>query len=112
MLSFGEKLRIRLRAAGKTPSDLAQLTGSTPQQVNKWLQAENPELFTLYRIAKGLDLPVESLIEGIDPDYDAMRRLEGYARAAELLARVPDPQREWLWRLLLTLAGAPETESQ
>jgi transcriptional regulator with XRE-family HTH domain len=113
MLSFGERLRVRLRAAGKTPSDLAQLTGASLPLIHKWLNAENVELTTLYRIAKGMNWSIESLVEGIDADYDAMRQLEQeFAQAPELLARIAEPQRGSLWRLIRQLAGAPESEPQ
>jgi transcriptional regulator with XRE-family HTH domain len=107
MATFGQQLRATLRVLGKTPGDLADSSGATPQLVNRWLNAENVELATLYRLAKGLGVSIESLVSGIDPDYDAMREPDRSGdRIAELLSRIPDDVRDQLWRLLLTIAKA------
>lgn len=113
-LSFGASLREKLKARGIKPTDFARQTGVSPQQVNKWLEADNVELGTLLRIAKGLGVSVESLCSGIDAEYDAMRQLDrGPARVAEVFEMIPKQEhRDAAWRLLLTLAGVPGIEPQ
>lgn len=89
-MKFGDRLGEVITAQKLTPTALAARIGATQQLMNKWLNADNVELQTLLRLAKGLGVPVETLCEHIDCEYDAMRAQQraGLERVQELWPRV------------------------
>lgn len=109
-VTFGQRLRRVIEAHDTTPVEVAKRMGVSIQIVTNYLgeSNDNPQLLTLFKLAKAIPSTVEELCEGLDDEYDAKRRQDrAPARLAELWQRVdPEPRRQ-LWRLLLSLAGVP-----
>jgi len=102
--TLGENVQSAMARAGiKTQSELAERMGAPKGQVSAWLSDPNAnvELRTLFRFAKALRVSIESLVVGIDGDYDAMRRADDSPdRLAELCGRLPADERAFLVALL------------
>jgi transcriptional regulator with XRE-family HTH domain len=112
IVTFGDNVRAAMaRAAITTQAELARRMKASQGQVSGWLDADNIELKNVLRFAKALDCPVESLIDGIDPEYARQRTATDYlTQLRELAPRLSqDEQRELvnLARLLLRLQPLP-----
>jgi transcriptional regulator with XRE-family HTH domain len=114
MVTFGERVRAALMEGGKDSArakeELAKRLDISLSQVEKWLApTANPRLENLFKLAIALQVSIEALCEGINPEYDAMRRrVAGLERFAEVWSRIDDPDaRADAWRTLLRLAGMP-----
>lgn len=111
---FGDTIRAAMARLGITSQDeLAALVKRPKGQISGWLNRKNPnpQLRSLFALAKVLRLPIDVLVAGLDPEYDAMRQQDqSPERTAELWrrasAREPEASRQ-LWRMLLVFAGEP-----
>lgn len=111
--TFGDNLRAAIAKAGISQSELADRVGTGKGQVSTWTKADNVELETLLKIATALDVSVESLCEGINPEYDARRLAAPLPeRFAELWPRVSPRAREAWLRMLLVIADAPPDDDE
>jgi transcriptional regulator with XRE-family HTH domain len=63
---FGRNLRRQRRAAGLSQGQLATRTGLHPTEISRLERAvREPRLGTMLRLARGLDVDVQSLVAGI-----------------------------------------------
>ena len=80
MSTLGQNLRSIQQQRGISTKALAEQIGVSPSVVSGWRRDKRglPETPTLFKLAKALDCSVESLLAGIDDEYDAraMERLE------------------------------------
>lgn len=74
--TFGDNVRRLRQRARLNSAQLAETVGVTRPVVSKWEKNRTglPETPTLFRIAKALRCTVEELLEGIDEEYDRIRR--------------------------------------
>jgi len=86
--TFGDNVRDVLLARAVRNKDLAEKLNTTPDRVTKLLDAENPELRTIFWVAKSLEISVETLCTGLDAEYDAWWQRQGVQD--RLLVRVRD----------------------
>lgn len=74
MGTFGENLKEAMRRRAVAKDALAGKLHLTEPQIDKWLApTANPRLVTMFRLAKAVGVSIESLCEGADAEYDAMR---------------------------------------
>lgn len=79
MASFSDNLK-RLRAEcdggqGITQVELSRRSGLTQSAISRYETGEDvPELASLLKLATGLELPLEPLVEGLDVRFDAVYR--------------------------------------
>lgn len=73
MASFADNLK-RLRAeAGVTQVELARRADLTQSAISRYETGEDvPELASLLKLATGLEIPLEPLVEGLDVKFDAV----------------------------------------
>lgn len=115
MPSFGENLKAAMTRGGRDDlSDAKQRLASalkvSTQQVDKYLSMDaNPRLSSLFKLAKTLKVSIESLCEGVDPDYDATRiEAPTEGELLELYRRLDDAtQRSVVLPVVRLAAGAP-----
>lgn len=69
-MTIGENLK-RLRKEKKlTQKQLGHLCGMADSAIRRYeLGKSHPKIQTLHKIAKGLDIPVHTLVEGCGPEY-------------------------------------------
>lgn len=95
-----------------TRGELAKRCGIKESTLSESLNAasEHIRLFTLLRLAKELRTSVDSLIEGIDPDYDATRAAAPLQEQVWELWRlaVQKDQALTVWKVLILAAGRPD----
>jgi transcriptional regulator with XRE-family HTH domain len=80
---------------GVTREQLAERLGRSLSQADKLRHpSANPQLNTLFALAKALRVSIESLIDGIDTEYEAMKRsaLAARQRLTELAPSLNDAQ--------------------
>lgn len=81
--SFGRNLkRLRTRAGFRTSRALARALGVVPSVVSKMENNQQglPEGPTLLKLAKTLRCTLDELFDGVDPDYEVIRRRVAAAR--------------------------------
>jgi transcriptional regulator with XRE-family HTH domain len=72
--TFGENLRRVRKAANLSARELAKRVGVTPPVVSKWETHKGlPEGPTLLKLAKALNVSIDELLAGVDPEYDLVR---------------------------------------
>jgi transcriptional regulator with XRE-family HTH domain len=100
--TFGQNVQAAMARAGMaTQAELAKAMKAPPGQVSGWIDASNVELKTLFRFAKALNCSIESLIDGMDAEYDAQRTAAGYLTQLQSLTPRLSPDNQ---RLLVNLA--------
>lgn len=74
--TFGQNFRELQKRSGKTGVEIANELKVGPPLIAGWRndRAGLPETPTLFRIAKVLHCTVDELLQGIDPEYDSIRR--------------------------------------
>lgn len=113
--TFGDNVRQAIADQKTSNTAIAEKLGVLPQRVDALARPsnDNPTLETIFKLAKALDVSVESLVEHLDPDYDAKRAarpiperlVETWTRAAQRAPR----QTDLMWEMLLEHAGAPSS---
>jgi len=115
MSTLGDNVEAaKTRKRIKTNAELAALVEMREGDLSRLLRNDdpNPELKTLLRLAKALDTSVESLIEGVDPEYAAkLRRDFSWDRLRELVSRMNDDQRRHLVTLLHAMLATENAET-
>jgi transcriptional regulator with XRE-family HTH domain len=119
-VTFGDNLRRILTLRGLRPAHLADAAGVTPVAVNDWLNAENPKLQTLFRIAMAVTKAhrasdpgaapccIEALCEGQEPQYEATLRADvSLDRFQYLMHRIPERSLRTLMDLAELFAQVP-----
>lgn len=74
--TFGENVRRHRQAAQLKGVELAKRVGVTPPVITAWEKnrAGLPEAPTLLKLAKALKVTVDHLLDGVDSDYDELKR--------------------------------------
>jgi transcriptional regulator with XRE-family HTH domain len=113
IMGLAEKVDAALDAAGiGTRDELAARFGIAPSTLSESLTGatDSIRLKTLLRLAKELRVPLDYLIEGMDPEYDAIRRAgSSPERVVELWLRaVQLGNAEAVWWMLRLAAGVPD----
>lgn len=65
-LTFGQKLRLARKEAKMTQQELAEKLGVTQANISVLENRENPELETLVKIAKALDMEIKITGDGVE----------------------------------------------
>jgi transcriptional regulator with XRE-family HTH domain len=73
MQTFAENLKRLRKEAQLTQNALAAVSGVTQANISKYETGEAiPELSSLLKLAAGLEIPLEPLVEGLDVRFDAV----------------------------------------
>lgn len=73
MQTFAENLKRLRKEARLTQNALAAASGVTQANISKYETGEAiPELSSLLKLAAGLEIPLEPLVEGLDVKFDAV----------------------------------------
>lgn len=85
--AFGDNLRRFKKDANLSSSALAQRLGISRSSISAWEHGKKglPETPTLFRLAKALDVSIEQLLLGVDPDYDELIRTQSATPLANTL---------------------------
>lgn len=108
--TLGANIRAARERRGLQQNDFAAMLGVAGPSLNQWEKDKAvPTLDSLFRIAKVLDVSIESLVSGVDAEYDAQRNVGvSPERLWELYSQVePEDVRTQLLRLMKAFAGVP-----
>jgi transcriptional regulator with XRE-family HTH domain len=108
--TLGANIRAARERRGLQQNDFAAMLGVANPSLNQWEKDKAvPTLDSLFKIAKVLDVSIESLVAGIDAEYDAQRNVGvSPERLWELYSQVePEDVRTQLLRLMIASARVP-----
>lgn len=76
MPSLGANIKRLRKQRGIGKADLARSIGVVYQRVQDWEndRYERVELTTLFRLARGLRVSIDDLVEGLDDEYESVKR--------------------------------------
>jgi transcriptional regulator with XRE-family HTH domain len=93
--SFGQNLKRLRKASGLRANVVASRAGVTAPMMSSYENDRTgiPEVPTLFRFAKALNVSIEEILEGVDPEYDIQRDLSRQTNAQHLASLHPQPDR-------------------
>ncbi|MCL2566712.1 MAG: helix-turn-helix transcriptional regulator [Alphaproteobacteria bacterium] len=70
---FSENLKKAIEKKFKTQKNFAEFINEPPQTINKWVKGVNlPDIYKLYKICESLDITIDFLVTGKNPDLSSI----------------------------------------